>query len=125
MHSRGEVRSFLQSSANYWLKEYHFDGLRIDAVSRIIYWQGDERRGENGNAVDFIKVMNKGLKERNPGCMLIAEDSANYRGVTKETEQGGDPAKNEWTIRAEISSGKSSVSLYGSSSRQEAEFDGK
>lgn len=89
MHSRGEVRSFLQSAANYWLKEYHFDGLRIDAVSRIIYWQGDERRGENGSAVDFIKVMNKGLKERNPGCMLIAEDSTSYRGVTLEVDAGG------------------------------------
>ncbi len=89
MHSRGEVRSFLQSCANYWLKEYHFDGLRIDAVSRIIYWQGDEHRGVNGNAVDFIKVMNKGLKERNQGCILIAEDSTNYPDVTKCVDEGG------------------------------------
>lgn len=89
MHSRGEVRSFLQSSAQYWLKEYHFDGLRMDAISRIIYWQGDERRGVNGNAVDFIKVMNRGLKERNKGCILAAEDSTNFPGVTKDAEQGG------------------------------------
>ena len=41
MHSRGEVRSFLQSAANYWLEEFHFDGLRMDAVSNLIYWQGD------------------------------------------------------------------------------------
>ncbi len=89
MHSRGEVRSFLQSAANYWLKEYHFDGLRMDAISRIIYWQGDERRGENGNAVDFIKVMNKGLKEYNPNCILIAEDSTNYPRVTTPVAEGG------------------------------------
>ena len=89
MHSRPEVRSFLQSAANYWLKEYHFDGLRMDAISRIIYWQGDEKRGVNGNAVDFIKVMNKGLKQENPGCILIAEDSTNYPNVTKEVDQGG------------------------------------
>lgn len=93
MHSRGEVRSFLQSSANYWLKEFHFDGLRMDAISRIIiiiiYWQGNESRGENGNAVDFIKVMNKGLKTLNPGCILIAEDSTNYPNVTLEVDQGG------------------------------------
>lgn len=89
MHSRGEVRSFLQSSANYWLKEFHFDGLRMDAISRIIYWQGDERRGVNGNAVDFIKVMNKGLKSLNPGCMLIAEDSTNFANITKDVDQGG------------------------------------
>lgn len=89
MHSRGEVRSFLQSCANYWLREYHFDGLRMDAISRIIYWQGDERRGVNNNAVDFIKVMNRNLKEMNPGCMLIAEDSTNYPNVTKHPDQGG------------------------------------
>ncbi len=89
MHSRGEVRSFLQSAANYWLTEYHIDGLRMDAISRIIYWQGDEQRGENGNAVDFIKVMNKGLKERHPGCILIAEDSTNYPNVTLEVDKGG------------------------------------
>ncbi len=89
MHSRGEVRSFLQSSANFWLKYYHFDGLRIDAISRIIYWQGDEKRGENGNAVDFIKVMNMGLKERHRGCLLIAEDSTNYPNVTKAVTDGG------------------------------------
>lgn len=89
MHSRGEVRSFLQSAADYWLREYHFDGLRMDAISRIIYWQGDEKRGENGNAVDFLKVMNRGLKERNPGCILIAEDSTNYPNVTVDVDHGG------------------------------------
>ena len=41
MHSRGEVCSFLQSAAHYWLEEFHFDGLRMDAISRMIYWQGD------------------------------------------------------------------------------------
>lgn len=89
MHSRGETRSFLQSAANYWLKEFHFDGLRMDAISRIIYWQGDERRGVNGNAVDFIKVMNRNLKEKNPGCILIAEDSTNFPDVTKAVSEGG------------------------------------
>ncbi len=89
MHSRGEVRSFLQSSAHFWLSEYHFDGLRMDAVSRMIYWQGDEKRGVNGNALDFLKVMNRGLKERHPGCILIAEDSTDYAGVTLDVEHGG------------------------------------
>lgn len=89
MHSRGEVRSFLQSCANYWLSKYHFDGLRMDAISRIIYWHGDERRGVNGNAVDFIKYMNKGIKELNPGCFLAAEDSTNFPNVTKPVSEGG------------------------------------
>lgn len=89
MHSRGEVRSFLQSCAYYWLKEFHFDGIRMDAISRIIYWQGEESRGENGRGVEFIKIMNKGLKERIPDCILIAEDSTNYPNVTKPVDSGG------------------------------------
>ncbi len=88
-HSRGEVRSFLQSSANYWLKEYHFDGLRIDALSNLIYWQGNSGRGENLNAIAFIKYMNQGLKERYPSAILAAEDSTSYPNVTKPVNEGG------------------------------------
>ena len=89
MHSRGEVRSFLQSAAAYWLDKFHFDGIRFDAVSRIIYWQGDEERGENGMGIGFVKCMNKGLKERFPGCMLFAEDSTHYPGTTTPVDYGG------------------------------------
>lgn len=89
IHSRGEVKSFLQSCANYWISEYHFDGLRMDAISRIIYWQGDENRGVNNQAVDFIKGMNSRLKRDNPSIILAAEDSTNYEGVTKSVEEGG------------------------------------
>ena len=89
MHSRGEVQSFLTSSAYYWLKEYHFDGLRIDALSNIIYWQGNQARGVNNNAVEFIKYMNKSMKEQFPSAMLIAEDSTSYPGVTKSVNEGG------------------------------------
>lgn len=98
MHSRPEVRSFLQSSVNYWLKEYHFDGIRMDAVSRLIYWQGDERRGANIGAIEFLKYMNKGLKERNQGIMLIAEDSTNYPGVTEPVERGGLGFDYKWNL---------------------------
>lgn len=89
MHSRGEVRSFLQSAANYWLKEYHADGIRMDAISRIIYWQGNPERGVNKNAVDFLKYMNQGLKGMYPTAILAAEDSTSYPGVTKPVAQGG------------------------------------
>lgn len=89
IHSRGEVRSFLQSAANYWLSEYHFDGIRMDAISRIIYWQGTPERGVNGNAVDFIKVMNQGLKARHPGILLMAEDSTDFLKVTAPVEYEG------------------------------------
>jgi len=89
MHSRGEVRSFLQSAVCYWLGEYHFDGIRFDAISRILYWQGDPARGVNGMAVDFVREMNHGLKQRFPGCMLIAEDSTDFAKVTEAPEKGG------------------------------------
>ncbi len=98
MHSRGEVKSFLQSSANFWLKEYHFDGLRMDAISRIIFWQGDERRGVNSNALDFVKNMNKYLKKENEGCMLIAEDSTSFKGITKSAEKGGLGFDYKWDL---------------------------
>ena len=98
IHSRREVACFLQSAANYWLKEYHFDGLRMDAVSRLIYWQGDEKRGENGVTVNFLKIMNKGLHALHPTAILIAEDSTAYPGVTKEVEKGGLGFDYKWDL---------------------------
>ncbi len=89
MHSRGEVRSFLQSAANYWLTEYHIDGIRMDAISRIIYWQGEPARGVNNTAVEFIREMNRGLKELHPDAILSAEDSTSYPGVTRPVCEGG------------------------------------
>ena len=98
IHSRREVACFLQSAANYWLKEYHFDGLRMDAVSRLIYWQGDEKRGENGVTINFLKVMNKGLHALHPTAILIAEDSTAYPGVTKDVEDGGLGFDYKWDL---------------------------
>ncbi len=89
MHSRGEVRSFLQSAANYWLTEFHFDGLRMDAISNMIYWQGDAARGENRGAVLFLQNLNQGLKKRHPSCLLIAEDSTARPDITKPADEGG------------------------------------
>ena len=89
MHSRGEVCSFLQSSAYYWLKEFHFDGLRMDAVSNLIYWQGNKERGENKAAISFLQNMNAGLKERIDGILLFAEDSSTYPGVTLPVFKNG------------------------------------
>jgi 1,4-alpha-glucan branching enzyme len=89
MHSRGEVRSFLQSAANYWLEEYHLDGLRMDAISRIIYWQGDPARGTNQTAISFLQYMNTGLKILHPSIVLAAEDSTSYPGVTRPIAEGG------------------------------------
>ena len=89
IHARGEVCSFLQSNVFYWLDVFHFDGIRMDAVSRLIYWGGEEYRGTNPSSIQFLKRMNQGLHQRYPDAMLIAEDSTNYSGVTKPVEYGG------------------------------------
>ncbi len=86
---RGEVRSFLQSAANYWLSEFHFDGIRMDAISNCIYWQGDSSRGVNQGAVEFVRNMNKRLHELHGEVILIAEDSSNFLKVTAPVEYGG------------------------------------
>ena len=89
MHSRGETRSFLQSCANYWMSEFHMDGIRMDAISRAIYWQGDPARSVNLNAVEFLQYMNQGLKQLHPSAILTAEDSTSFPKVTDPVSQGG------------------------------------
>lgn len=98
MHSRGETCSFLQSAAYFWLNEYHFDGLRMDAVGNLIFWQGNPARGECKPAINFLQVMNRGLKERMPDAILIAEDSSSWVGVTKPVEQGGLGFDYKWDL---------------------------
>ena len=98
IHSRGEVCSFLQSSANYWHKEYHFDGLRMDAISRAIYWQGNPARGVNSCAINFIRNMNDGLHKLHPTAMIIAEDSTAYPKVTAPVEYNGLGFDYKWDL---------------------------
>ena len=98
IHSRGEVCSFLQSSANYWLKEYHFDGLRMDTISRAIYWQGNPARGVNSCAINFIRNMNDGLHKLHPTAMIIAEDSTAYPKVTAPVEYNGLGFDYKWDL---------------------------
>lgn len=97
-HAKGETRSFIQSSANFWLDKFHFDGLRMDAISRAIYWGGDPARGVNGYTVEFIKNMNKGLQERHPTAMLIAEDSTSYPKITAPVEYDGLGFDYKWDL---------------------------
>ena len=97
-HSRGEVVSFLQSAANYWLKEYHFDGLRMDAVSNLIYWKGDYHNGENAAGISFLKNLNAGLRRLHPKAILIAEDSTIYPGMTHPVEEGGIGFDYKWDL---------------------------
>ncbi len=98
MHSKGEVRSFIQSAANYWLSVYHFDGLRMDAIRNMIYWNGQEYRGENRTAIDFLKSMNSGLKARHPSAIIAAEDSSSYPKVTAPVFDGGLGFDYKWDL---------------------------
>jgi len=97
-HSKGEVRSFIQSAANYWLSVYHFDGLRMDAIRNMIYWNGDEKRGKNENAIKFLQTMNCGLKSRHPTAIISAEDSSAYPKVTAPVFAGGLGFDYKWDL---------------------------
>ncbi|MBQ5331743.1 MAG: 1,4-alpha-glucan branching protein GlgB [Oscillospiraceae bacterium] len=98
IHSRREVCCFLQSAANYWLSVFHFDGLRMDAISRAIYWQGDPARGVNGCTVEFLKKMNDGLHKLHPTAMLIAEDSTAFLKITAPVQYGGLGFDYKWDL---------------------------
>ncbi len=97
-HSRGDICSFLNSASAYWLNDFHFDGLRFDAVGNLIYWQGNQSRGVNTNTVQFMQNMNSGLKSRFPSAMLIAEDSTQYPGVTRPVFAGGLGFDYKWDL---------------------------
>ena len=77
------VRSFLISSVFYYAQVFHVDGFRFDAVSNIIYWDGNSDLGVNTGAVEFVKRVNGYVHSLLPGVMMIAEDSSAYGHVTK------------------------------------------
>ncbi len=98
-YGRTEVRNFLISSALYWLDVYHADGIRIDAVSSMLYldysrgagqWIPNKYGGrENLDAIEFLRELNKTVHEMNPGVITVAEESTAWGGVTRPTEYGG------------------------------------
>ena len=92
------VRSFLMSAMNYFVEYFHFDGIRVDAVSNLVYWDGDKSKGENGGATEFIKRLNGKLHYAHPNLMMIAEDSTDFQGVTKKTEEGGLGFDYKWDL---------------------------
>lgn len=93
-----EVRSFLMSAANFWLEVYHIDGLRMDAISNIIFWQGNKDKGVNEGALAFVRRMNFHLSKMHPTCMLIAEDSSDFPHVTKPTIDNGLGFDYKWDL---------------------------
>ena len=96
---RTEVRNFLVANALYWLEEFHIDGLRVDAVASMLYldysreggdWLPNEFGGrENLDAIRFMQEANATAYRRNPGIMMIAEESTSWGGVSAPTDGGG------------------------------------
>ena len=85
--TRNEVRSFLLSNLYFWIKEFHIDGIRMDAVSNMLYYR--DGLSENKHSVEFLRYINQSLHEEYPDVMLIAEDSSAWPLVTKYQEDGG------------------------------------
>ncbi|MDO4197530.1 MAG: 1,4-alpha-glucan branching protein GlgB [Erysipelotrichaceae bacterium] len=96
--SKGPVLSYLMSSANLFLTEYHIDGLRLDAVSNIIFYEGNKNIGENQNGLSFVKRFNYSIKKEHPDVVLIAEDSTDYPNVTIPTEYNGLGFDYKWDL---------------------------
>jgi 1,4-alpha-glucan branching enzyme len=98
-YGRHEVRNFLTASALFWPREYHADGIRVDAVASMLYLDYSREAGEwvpnefGGNedleAVDFLKGMNETLYRREPGIVSAAEESTAWPGVSRPTYLGG------------------------------------
>ncbi|MFW5487915.1 MAG: 1,4-alpha-glucan branching protein GlgB [Desulfovibrio sp.] len=107
-YGRHEVRNFLLANALYWLKEFHFDGLRIDAVASMLYldysreegqWIPNEFGGrENLDAVEFLRELNKVVHAHYPGASVIAEESTSWPGVSRPIYAGGLGFSFKWNM---------------------------
>ncbi|MFM8592750.1 MAG: 1,4-alpha-glucan branching protein GlgB [Sphingomonadales bacterium] len=98
-YKRGEVRSFLISSAHFWFDLFHVDAIRVDAVSSMLKlnysrkageWEPNEQGGDgNLEAIDFLKELNRSVYERFPDVQTIAEEATDWPGISRPIYQGG------------------------------------
>ena len=96
---RAEVASYLLGNANFWIDEFHFDGLRVDAVASMLYLDYSRKEGEwlpnrhggreNLEAIDLLRKVNASVYRNHPGVMMIAEESTAWPGVSSPVHEGG------------------------------------
>jgi 1,4-alpha-glucan branching enzyme len=107
-YERNEVRAFLLSSACYWLEQFHFDGLRVDAVASMLYLDFSKRGGEfvpnrhggnqNLEAVEFLRELNAVTHASYPGTVTIAEESTDWPMVSRPTSMDGLGFSMKWNM---------------------------
>ena len=107
-YGRSEVRNFLLANALYWLREYHVDGLRVDAVASMLYldyqrkegeWLGNMYGGrEHLEAIDFLRQLNEAVYDQVPGAVTMAEESTAWPLVSRPTYVGGLGFSMKWNM---------------------------